>query len=48
MLPKGLVKVRYYGLLSVGKRRLLAEVRSVLALGQAVPHHLSIVVPVHS
>jgi hypothetical protein len=37
VLPKGFVKVRYYGLLSVGKRRLLAEARSMLALRQAVP-----------
>src|SRR5215207_10146340 len=37
VLPKGFVKVRYYGLLSVGKRHLLAEVRSILALGQAAP-----------
>jgi Putative transposase/Transposase zinc-binding domain len=37
VLPKGFVKVRYYGLLAVGKRRLLAEVRSILALRQAVP-----------
>jgi hypothetical protein len=36
VLPKGFVKVRYYGLLAVGKRRLLAEVRSMLALRQAV------------
>jgi hypothetical protein len=35
VLPKGFVKVRYYGLLAIGKRRLLAEVRSVLALRQA-------------
>jgi hypothetical protein len=35
VLPKGFVKVRYYGLLAVGKRRLLAEVRSVLTLRQA-------------
>jgi hypothetical protein len=35
VLPKGFVKVRYYGLLAVGKRRLLAEVRSILALRQA-------------
>jgi hypothetical protein len=34
VLPKGFVKVRYYGLLAVGKRRLLAEVRSILALRQ--------------
>jgi hypothetical protein len=37
VLPKGFVKVRYYGLLSVGKRRLLAELRNMLALRQAVP-----------
>jgi Putative transposase len=37
VLPKGFVKVRYYGLLAVGKRRLLAEVRSILALRQAAP-----------
>jgi hypothetical protein len=37
VLPKGFVKVRYYGLLAVGKRHLLAEVRSILALRQAVP-----------
>jgi hypothetical protein len=37
VLPKGFVKVRYYGLLAVGKRRLLAEVRSLLVLRQAVP-----------
>jgi hypothetical protein len=37
VLPKGFVKVRYYGLLSVGKRQLLAEVRSVLALWQSDP-----------
>jgi hypothetical protein len=36
VLPKGFVKVRSYGLLAVGKRRLLAEVRSILALRQAV------------
>jgi hypothetical protein len=36
VLPKGFVKVGYYGLLAVGKRRLLAEVRSILALRQAV------------
>jgi hypothetical protein len=34
VLPKGFVKVRYYGLLAVGKRKLLAEVRSILALQQ--------------
>jgi Putative transposase/Transposase zinc-binding domain len=37
VLPKGFVKVRYYGLMCVGKRRLLAEVRSILALRQAAP-----------
>lgn len=37
VLPKGFVKVRYYGLLAVEKRRLLAEVRSILALRQTVP-----------
>ena len=37
VLPKGFVKVRSYGLLHPSKRRLLAEVRSILALGQAVP-----------
>jgi Putative transposase/Transposase zinc-binding domain len=37
VLPKGFVKVRYYGLLSAGKRHLLKEVRSLLALQQTVP-----------
>jgi hypothetical protein len=37
VLPKGFVKVRYYGLLHPSKRPLLAEVRSILALRQAVP-----------
>ena len=37
VLPHGFVKVRYYGLLAVGKRHLLKEVRSLLALQQAVP-----------
>ena len=37
VLPKGFVKVRYYGLLHPSKRPLLAEVRSILALQQAVP-----------
>jgi hypothetical protein len=37
VLPKGFVKVRYYGLLSVGKRQLLREVRRVLALRQSAP-----------
>jgi len=32
VLPKGFVKVRYYGLFSPGKRRLLAHLRSLLAL----------------
>jgi Putative transposase/Transposase zinc-binding domain len=36
VLPKGFVKVRYYGLLAAGKRHLLKEVRSLLALQQAV------------
>lgn len=36
VLPKGFVKVRYYGLLCPGKRRLLAEARSILRLRQAV------------
>jgi len=37
VLPKGFVKVRAYGLLHPSKRPLLAEVRSILALQQAVP-----------
>jgi hypothetical protein len=37
VLPKGFVKVRYYGLLAVGKRQMLTEARSVMALVQAVP-----------
>jgi hypothetical protein len=37
VLPKGFVKVRSYGLLHPSKRQLLAEARSVLALGQAAP-----------
>jgi hypothetical protein len=37
VLPKGFVKVRAYGLLHPSKRRLLAEVRSILTLGQAAP-----------
>jgi hypothetical protein len=39
VLPKGFVKVRYFGLFSPGKRRLLAQVRQVLALttGMAAP-----------
>jgi hypothetical protein len=35
VLPKGFVKVRYYGLLCPGKRHLLAEARSHLRLRQA-------------
>ncbi len=30
VLPKGFVKVRYYGLFSLGKRPLLAQVRTLL------------------
>ena len=37
VLPKSFVKVRSYGLLHPSKRPLLAEVRSILALRQAVP-----------
>jgi len=37
VLPKGFVKVRSYGLLHPSKRQLLAEVWSILALGQAAP-----------
>lgn len=39
VLPKGFVKVRSYGLLHPSKRPLLAEVRSILALGQTAPSH---------
>jgi len=35
VLPKGFVKVRYYGLFSAGKRRLLAAVRKMLGRLQA-------------
>jgi hypothetical protein len=35
VLPKGFVKVRYYGLLRVGKRQLLAKARAALALQAA-------------
>jgi hypothetical protein len=35
VLPKGFVKVRYYGLLCPGKRQLLKEARSILTLRQA-------------
>jgi hypothetical protein len=34
VLPKGFVKVRYYGLLCPGKRQLLKEARSILTLRQ--------------
>ena len=34
ILPKGLVKVRYYGLFRVGERRLLTRIRSYLLLEQ--------------
>jgi hypothetical protein len=37
VLPKGFVKVRYYGLLHPSNRQLLAEARSLLTLRQAVP-----------
>jgi hypothetical protein len=37
VLPKGFVKVRYYGLLHPSNRPLLAEARSLLTLRQAVP-----------
>ncbi len=40
VLPKGFVKVRCYGLLHPSKRRLLAEVRSILALRRAAPPQL--------
>ncbi len=36
VLPKGFVKVRYFGLFSPGKRRLLAQVRKLLAMAQTV------------
>jgi hypothetical protein len=39
VLPKGFVKVRTYGLLHPSKRPLLAEVRSILALGQTAVSH---------
>ena len=39
VLPKGFVKVRTYGLLHPSKRPLLAEVRSILALGQTAASH---------
>ena len=35
VLPKGFVKVRYFGLFSPGKRRLLAKVRALLARAAA-------------
>ncbi len=34
VLPKGFVKVRYFGLFSPGKRRLLAQVRARLAMAE--------------
>jgi len=37
VLPKGFVKVRYYGLLHPSQRHLLREARSLLALQQAAP-----------
>ncbi len=36
VLPKGFVKVRYYGLLHPSQRQLLTEARNLLALRQAV------------
>lgn len=36
VLPKGFVKVRYYGLLCPAKRQLLKQARSILTLGQGV------------
>jgi hypothetical protein len=43
VLPKGFVKVRYYGLLRVGKRQLLAQARNAVALRQGkVPAPLTI------
>jgi hypothetical protein len=35
VLPKGFVKVRYFGLFSPGKRRVLAQVRALLARAEA-------------
>ena len=35
VLPKGFVKVRYFGFFSPGKRQLLARVRALLAVGAA-------------
>jgi hypothetical protein len=37
VLPKGFVKVRYYGLFSPGKRHLLSQLRHLLALAAARP-----------
>jgi hypothetical protein len=37
VLPKGFVKVRYYGLLHPSQRQLLMEARNLLALHQAAP-----------
>jgi hypothetical protein len=39
VLPKGFVKIRYYGLFSPGKRRLLAHLRQVLALTTGTVAH---------
>jgi hypothetical protein len=36
VLPKGFVKIRYYGLLRVGNRRLLAQARTALAVPAVV------------
>ena len=37
VLPRGFVKVRYYGLFSLGKRQVLAQVRAVLAVAVPAP-----------
>jgi hypothetical protein len=37
VLPKGFVKVRYFGLFSPGNRRLLAQLRHLLVLAAAAP-----------
>jgi hypothetical protein len=46
VLPKGFVKVRYYGLLCPGKRHLLKQARSVLALRHPLPEALTEEAPV--
>jgi Putative transposase/Transposase zinc-binding domain len=46
VLPKGFVKVRYYGLLCPGKRHLLTQARSVLALRHPLPKALTEEAPV--